>query len=169
MVGRSFSFWSSDVDIYFKDDFLGGAMPEIKDVIIHGKYSQISLIIDKRPVFIYDRKDNHLVAKDDGFYSCFRYEKPSDRWQAFGGRKFDIPMKDGTIEHAFGQWWDDWKKEFSKEEVIHCGAKTIDGLNKCYVFTSCIVHKSKVNKWLEKNTPSTDYYKYERKPCQNKD
>ncbi len=46
-----------------------------------------------------------LLAKDGPFYAAYKFEKPQGRFQAFAGRKFTIPMLDGTSTLAEGQWW----------------------------------------------------------------
>ena len=102
-------------------------MPKIIDVIIHGKYKQISVVLDSMPVFLYERKGNRLEAEDDGFYNSYGFETPSKRWKAFAGRKFDIPLKDGTVEKAFGQWWDVDPKDL-REETVNVGIGTIEML-----------------------------------------
>lgn len=135
-------------------------MPNIIDIIIHGKYKQISLIIDKKPVLIYEHKGNLLIAENDGFYNCYKYDQCFPNWKAFGGRRFDIPIKDGMVEHAFGQWWDYWNNEITTEPTIQCGAATIEKLHKCYVFCAYHVSKKKIDNWLEINEPSANYYKY---------
>ena len=135
-------------------------MPKIIDVIIHGKYKQISVVLDSMPVFLYDRTGNRLEAEDDGFYKSYGFETPLERWKAFGGSKFDIPIKDGTVEKAVGQWWDVEPKD-PKEEIINVGIGTLERLKTCYVFMSGRISKKKLTDWLEKNNPSEDYHKYD--------
>ena len=137
-------------------------MPNIVDVIIHGPYYQISVVIDVNPKMVYERKRNLLVAEDDGFWDCLAFETPSKNWQAFGGRKFDILMKDGSVEHAHGQWWAYWATGIAPYPTESLGIATLEDLRKCYVFCSGIISTAKLDDWLSKNTPSTDYYKYDR-------
>ena len=87
-------------------------MPKIIDVIIT-KNKQIFVIVDKKPKFLYERKGDLLVADDDGFYNTYYYERPNKYSKAFGGREFGIQLKDGNVEHAFGQWWDGKHQEKS--------------------------------------------------------
>lgn len=135
-------------------------MPKIIDVIIT-KNSQIFLILDEMPEFKYERRGNCLVASYDGFYNTYYYYRPGRHWKAFAGREFDIPMKDGTVEHAFGQWWDGKQQENAPEKIVHVGYKTIDKLKECYVFIGGHVSKKKLEDWLSKNKPSENYYKYD--------
>jgi len=142
-------------------------MPNIVDVIIHSchgyleGHKQIFVIIDKPVNFLYERKGKYLVASDDGFYSCYEYDRPSKNWEAFGGRKFDIPMKDGTIEKAFGQWWDGGHSQNAPEKIVSIGVGTIEELHKCYVFMGGHISKKKLDEWLSNHEPSTDYDKYD--------
>lgn len=137
-------------------------MPEIKDIIIHGPYKQVFIVLDKKPEFKYERKGSLLIASDDGCYSCYGFERPVGRMKAFAGREFDIPLKNGGVEHANGQWWDHWPRGW-KEETISCGIGTLEDLRRCYVFTGCHVSKAKIAAWLENNEPSSNYCKYDEK------
>ena len=143
-------------------------MPEIIDVIIHstngfagGDFKQVFLVLDKMPNFIYERKGNCLIASDDGFYDTLYYEKPFGRFKAFAGREFDIPLKDGTVEKATGQWWDGKHQENAPEPIVSVGYSTIEQLHRCYVFSGGHISKAKLDKWMEMNEPSTDYRKYD--------
>lgn len=138
-------------------------MPEIKDIIIHGEYKQMSIVLDEMPKFLYERRGNCLVASDDGFYGCYFYDRPSKNWEAFAGRKFDISMKGGTIEHAHGQWWDGKHQENAPEPIVNAGISTPDKLASCYVFMSSHISQKKVEAWLQQNKPASDYYKYKKR------
>ena len=142
-------------------------MPNIIDIIIHtpkAKYygNQIFLVLDEMPSFKYERIGQWLHAEDSGFFSQYKYDRPGPNWKAFAGRKFDIPMKDGTTEHAYGQWWDAINTELIGVETCSPGIKTLEKLEECYVFVGGIaVKKSIVEDWLEENKHSTDYSKYD--------
>lgn len=139
-------------------------MPNIVDVLIHkNSYDdQIFLVIDTPLNFIYERKGNFLGAEDGGFYDCLGYEH-SNFSKAFAGREFDIPMKDGTKIHATGQWWSVYPIEFFQDvDIVSVGAATLEELNKCYVFSSAKILKSKLDGWLASNKPSYDYRKYDK-------
>jgi hypothetical protein len=141
-------------------------MPKIIDVIHHfpksynGEFRQDFVVLDKLPEFLYEKKGVCLIASDDGFYDCLFYDTPGKNWKAFAGREFDLKMKDGTIIHASGQWWDGKHQENAPEPIVRVGIGTIEGLGKCNVFSSGHISKVKYEEWLSKNTPSNDYYKY---------
>lgn len=139
-------------------------MPNIIDVIIHGKYEQVFVVLDRMPKFTYERRGNCLVAEDDGCYNTYYYERPtSERFRAFAGRKFDIPMKDGTVEKASGQWWDGKHHEAATEPIVDVGINTIAGLHSCYVFMSGHISKAKFDDWMSHNKPATNYNKYDKR------
>lgn len=138
-------------------------MPKIVDAIVMHHYGipHYYLVLDEMPKFVFERKGNRLDAEDDGFFESYGYEAPSERWQAFGGRKFDLPLKDGTVEHASGQWW--WCAPLvsaNPGKIVSVGLSTLENLGKCYVFTSGSIAKSKLDAWLSDNEPSTNYEKY---------
>ncbi len=141
-------------------------MPNIIDIIHHtaypfGKpYIQVFVVVDVRPHLLYERRGNLLVGDDDGFYNCFKYERPGATWKAFAGREFDIEMKDGSIEHAYGQWWDYWGKDIVPESTYSIGVGTPESLWECNVFSSYHVSTAKYNAWLSNHKPSTYYEKY---------
>jgi len=144
-------------------------MPKIIDVIIHQPkepYSaQTMLVLDKMPDFRYRREGNLLLAEDGGFYSCYFHERPTPNSKAFGGAVFDIPLLDGGVERAEGQWWCGSHPIGREMEVVQPGYNTIAGLHKCYVFTGgATVEKRLIDNWLERNEASRDYRKYEKKP-----
>ena len=138
-------------------------MPQILDAIVLTSYGvkHYYLVLDAMPKFVFERQGKYLVAEDDGFSECYGYEKPDKNWQAFGGLKFDLPLKDGTVEHCYGQWW--WSAPLvsnSPGPIMSVGIATIESLRKCYVFSSGNVLKQKLEAWLAVNEPSTEYYKY---------
>ena len=138
-------------------------MPTIQDVIIHGEHKQVSIVLDKMPEFIYEKKGEYLLfAEDDSFYESYAYER-SAHAKAFAGREFDIPMKDGSIIKANGQWWDSGIRAATPEDITQVGINTLDGLKKCYVFFSAKINATKLNKWLENNKASADHWKYDER------
>ena len=142
-------------------------MIQIIDVIKHkNKYStQTMIVIDKHPEFKYKRVGDMLIAEDSGFFSFYKYKKPSKNWEAFAGREFDIHLDSGEIEKAYGQWWDHLPEDYS--DLVYCfGTQTEEGLARCNVFHSSKVDKVLVDEWLADNEPSNNYHKYDTK---NKD
>lgn len=137
---------------------------EIKDIIIHGPCNQISIIVSRYPDFRYEfRGPDYLLAEDDGFYNSYGYEEPDRYSRAFAGRKFDIPLKDGGVVKAHGQWWAKWSIAQVSEPTIIVGVSTIEMLHQCYVFMSMRVKKSHIDEWMKRHAPASDYYKYNKK------
>lgn len=133
-------------------------MPQIKDVIIHGPFKQVSVIVDAMPMFVYERRGNYLFAADGGWYDCYEIEPGSKG--AFGGREFDIPMRDGTVIHAFGQIWSSGVSKNAPEPIASVGVASIEALDRCYCFFGGNVSRAKLDVWLSSNQPSSDYSKY---------
>ena len=139
-------------------------MIKIIDVIKHqNKYGyQWFLVINRKPDFIYERNGNFLIAEDSGFFNFYFYERPTPGFYAFAGRKFDIKLKNGGVEKAFGQWWDKTPPDYV-ELLYHFGYGTPEGLAKCNVFCSGSIDKVLVDKWLDENEPSNNYNKYNKR------
>jgi len=136
---------------------------EILDVIHHRNryYTQRFLVLNRRPVFCYERVDGWLIAEDSGFFDFYHYGRPSGGFVAFAGRKFDIPMQDGSTEKAYGQWWFGTPPDY-RELVYGTAYGTPEGLAKCNVFCSIAVDRDIVDAWLSENTPSNNYFKYKK-------
>lgn len=119
-----------------------------------------SVIVDRMPVFLYETADDvHFYANDDGFYA--NYHKKHDRHaDAFAGREFKIPMKDGTFLEAKGQYWAGGNGY--TEPVREVGINTIDGLHKSHIYYSGCVSEKKLNDWLANNKHSVCRNKYEK-------
>lgn len=140
-------------------------MPKILDAIRLNSYGidAYYLVLDEMPTFVFERTGKHLFAEHDGFSRCYAYETPGPNWQAFGGWKFDIPLKDGTVEHASGQWWDCSPLGMkARQPRTSVGIATVEMLEKCYVFTGGVIETEKLEEWLASNEPSTDYEKYRK-------
>lgn len=134
-------------------------MPKILDVIIHGQFKQVSVLVDRVPDFKYKRVGDWLLASNDGWYDSLQIV-PRSKW-AFGGRKFDIPMEDGTQFHCHGQVWAAFLKEHAQEPTCSVGVATREQLDKCYVFMGGRVSATKLTDWLAENEPKCDYYFYD--------
>lgn len=137
---------------------------KIIDIIDHkNKYDiQRFVVLNKKPVYIYERKNGWLIAEDSGFFNFYRYDTPSGRFYAFCGRKFDIPLIDGSVEKAYGQWWDGVPGDY-QELTIHIGYGTPEGLAKCNVFCGASADPYIIEKWLSKNETSNNYNKYDKR------
>lgn len=101
-----------------------------------------ALVLEKEPELIYTKYDSHTIVGTDGlFHVCYGYERPDERWKAFGGRKFELPLSDGTTEFCNGQWWASMTSRAVKElgitednKAVSVTACSIDNLKRCYVF-----------------------------------
>ena len=111
------------------------------------------------PEFIYERVGNYLIAEDDGFYYFYGYKKSTE---AFCGREFDIPLANGDVEKATGQWWQSFPEDY-QELVYSLGISTPDLLGKCHVFYSANVDIQIVDEWLSNNEFSNNYRKYDKR------
>lgn len=138
-------------------------MPSIVDVILLKPYGCeiYYLVLDEMPRFAFERRADRLVAECDGFYECYRHERPTAYSKAFGGREFDILLKDGTVERAKGQWWwSGYPENEATGKIMSVGIATLETLAKCYVWSSGNIQKSKLDEWLSGHESSTDYEKY---------
>lgn len=120
------------------------------------------IVTDRKPVFVYERKGIWLIAEDSGFFGFYKYDPPGHSWRAFGGREFDIPLKNGSIEKAYGQWWDYMPPDHNGL-LIETGYGTPEELSKCNVFCSVRVDPLLIDKWLAKNEPSNNYHRYDKR------
>ncbi|WP_426269193.1 hypothetical protein ACN9MB_13275 [Dyella kyungheensis] len=117
-----------------------------------------SLIVDRMPKLVYERTGNSLVSHDDGVYDFLAIE--SGTKDAFGGREFDIALTDGTVYRATGDVWSVAPPKHI-EPTVSVGIGTLHKLQQCYVFSGASVAVTKLQSWLDANTPSNDYYKYD--------
>jgi hypothetical protein len=134
----------------------------IEDVLYYSsQYGQHwYLILDRMPAPLFERKGNWLIGEDSGFFKFYAYEAPGPGWKAFGGSKFDIPLKDGSVEHAYGQWWDYKPADFEPTTRAY-GMATKAALAHCHVFTGGFhVDQVLVDDWLQQHEPSNNYNKY---------
>ena len=131
-------------------------MPKIIDVIHTNK--QIFIVLDELPNFVYERRGKFLEAEDSGFFNFYKFDLFGNN-KAFGGRRFDIPLKDGSVEKAHGQWWDSVPNDYYGL-LYNVGISTLDKLANCYVFHSGKIDKKILDEWLRENAPSKDYHKY---------
>ena len=131
---------------------------KILDIIYYRESYYI--IIDRAPVFVYERKgDKLLIAEDSGFFNFLKYSNPSGNFYAFGGHKFDIPMTNGTTKEAYGQWWDTVPRDYSGL-LYSVGYSTIEELNNHNVFCGGNIDQLVIDQWLNEDLPSNNYNKY---------
>lgn len=99
----------------------------------------IGLVVDEIPQIVYEEYGKFLIGSDDKgvLFNCLVYERPIGVFKAFGGREFDLPMKDGSVTHCYGQYWHDTFNNASKVlgfKLASITIQTLDDLKKCYVF-----------------------------------
>lgn len=90
------------------------------------------LVLNRKPKFRYVKFGARLIAKDGPFADVL--EGPWGN-NAFGGIEFDIPMTDGTVIRAKGNWW-----ASNLPGYCSIGISTEDDLRNCYVFGSGLVN-----------------------------
>ncbi len=127
-----------------------------------------AFVLDEMPKFIYYKIGNDIIYGTNGlFYQCYKYEKMSSAFKAFGGSKFSIPLNTGEIIECYGQWWDGGYDILEKElgiKLIHATYNTIENLKNCYVYTGSAVDKNKFKELIESSGDLYyhDYYDYEK-------
>lgn len=82
----------------------------ILGVTFHPMYKKTCFLLDKPPTFIYEDDANSrraLVATDyeTGLMSRYIFQQSGPGFKAFAGREFDIPLTNGEVVHADGNWW----------------------------------------------------------------
>lgn len=88
---------------------------KILDVKFDGYYDfdntpRLKLLVDHIPTdLVYDQKGNSYFAEKDGFVDFYYYQSPGE---GFGGRKFDLNMKDGSVKSLYGPWSSNSKAMF---------------------------------------------------------
>lgn len=123
-----------------------------------------ALVLNKHPQIKYERHGGYLFGLDEHgiFVNVYKYETPIGRFVAFAGREFDIPMEDGTVIKAKGQWWDAGGNELAKalgSEIVSATVNTKEDLSKCYVFYEL---KADANEYQKlRNTYSGKVYDYD--------
>lgn len=129
--------------------------------VINEKSGQRFVVLNRLPDFKYVKKGNLLLAEDSGFYSCYYYGRPDKYSQAFAGRKFDIPMLDGSVIKASGQWWNGEHPIYKEIKAVRHGYSTIDKLKRCFVFTGGVLFNESLLNTCAKNP--VEYWELERK------
>lgn len=114
-----------------------------------------AFVLNRMPEFKYQYLEGNqsiLYAEDGGFYSVFKYDRPSGNWQAFAGREFDLPLIDGGVVKCKGQWWGDGMSLVTEKlnlEFSSVTYSTVDRLRDCYVFTGASIESGALNKMYE--------------------
>jgi hypothetical protein len=131
-----------------------------------------AIVLDTPPILEYTKisglygAGGLLYGTDGIFYECYRYETPFKNWEAFAGRKFDIPLHDGTIEHCYGQWWHGGHDKIEKLlGITLCSVtySTIEKLKNCYVFSGDAADSVKFEELLDTHDgPLYGYREFEQ-------
>lgn len=75
---------------------------KIDPVLDFDNISYFKILVDKIPEdMVYECKDNHYFAENDGYVEFFYYVRPGE---GYGGRHFTLNMKDGTQKVLKGPW-----------------------------------------------------------------
>jgi len=103
----------------------------------------LALVFDEKINFVYTKiDDNTIIGEYKGLYDCLF--RQGDNGDAFAGRKFDIELSDGKIEHCHGQWWSG--KNVSATlligECVYLSYSYTEYLVGCYVYTGGIIDKT---------------------------
>lgn len=129
----------------------------------------IAYVLDKPIEFKFYKQGSLIIGLDDSctFISCYYYDRPTPGFYAFGGRKFDIHLENGEVEHCYGQWWSGGHSKAAEllgEELVHVTYETKDELKKCYVFTGSSAIKSKLEELRQSYSGEIyGYWDYEAK------
>lgn len=141
-------------------------MEEFKIVAVV-KFNQLeAYVLNRLPEFKYKKIGSIMYGIDSGLFQCYSYESCDDRWKAFGGRKFDIKLENGEIEHCYGQWWNGGHDKIAKLEnieLIGITFQTVENLKDCYVFTGGSIDKEFKSKLRAEYTGNIyEYREYEK-------
>lgn len=90
-----------------------------------------ALVLNRAPRPLYEFSGKDLIGRDGPFIDVLKYDPPSGRFKAFAGREFDVPMADGSMVKASGQYWSAGLKG-----AVDAAWGTESGLKNCYVFKS---------------------------------
>lgn len=116
--------------------------------------SSTALVLNRMPDFKYQKEGKLLWAKDGPFYSCYYYENPSSTFQAFAGRRFNLPLIGGGVEECTGQWWDGGDGNLSDIlglDIVRATIRTVDDLIDCYVFMGAYCDKSELDRMISEH------------------
>lgn len=131
-----------------------------------------ALVFKEEIVFNYEKHGNIIIGVDSTglLIQCYKYDRPSPGFYAFGGNKFTLTMIDGTIIECYGQWWDGGYKEAEKilgSNLINVAYNTKDNLKDCYVYYGATAIEKKLghlkNEYKkEKGLKVFEYREYEK-------
>ena len=118
----------------------------------------LAYVLDEKYSLTYEQYENLLVGSDDTntFYNVLYYSPCGGNPNfggnyAFGGRKFDLQMKNGTVTHCYGQYWDGRYSDAEKIlgiEFADFPNGTMEHLRECYVFYGGTIDHKKLNQMM---------------------
>ncbi|MBO1003150.1 hypothetical protein [Pseudogracilibacillus auburnensis] len=131
---------------------------------------RVALVLKKPLKFTYEKHGDLLIGTDNlgVFVNIFLYRRPVGKWKAFGGREFDIPMKDGSVIKATGQWWDGGlsrAEEILGQEIVNVTAEDIESLKSCYVYCGIYAFKDKYEELIKGYKGEVYGYREFEKKC----
>jgi len=126
----------------------------------------VAYVLDHAPQLKYNKIGEIIYGTDGVFYDCYYYERPSGRFRAFAGRKFNITLDNGEIIKCDGQWWNGGQRAVEKtigRSLGHITAGSIQELRKCYVFSGYLVDVVNFKEMASDfDGPVFPYYDYEK-------
>jgi hypothetical protein len=128
--------------------------------LVHNDCGAYYVIFDEIPKMTYEKHGFDFIgsAYDNNggivFSKYLKYENWPDA-HAFGGRKLELLMKDGSIKKIWNHWYDAGYCGIHGK-FISIGAGILDDLKKCFVFCSYNINEAIFNRMLD------EYYKYDK-------
>ncbi len=121
------------------------------EILAMTKFNSGEAMVLKNPINLtyYKFGNNTIIGTDGLFIQTYKYEAPSERFRAFGGREFELTMHDGEVVKCNGQWWDGITQtaiDLIDDEIVHVTANSVDDLSNCYVFYGYRALKSSYEK-----------------------
>ena len=125
-------------------------------------------VLDSKYKLTYEKHGDLLIGSDetDTFFDVLYYQYPVGRKEygshAFGGREFDVDMKDGTKTHCWGQYWSGRFREAEKILGIafaNLPHATVEHLQDCYVFYSGTACRLKLEQMIDAFCSENPEYK----------
>jgi hypothetical protein len=132
-----------------------------------------AFVVDSDPQLLFSGHGDILIGEDETetVYSVYQYGACGGNPNfggnyAFGGRKFYLPMKDGSVTHCYGQWWDGGYKK--AEEILGISLasfthSTKEQLKSCYVFYGGTINAGKLSALIDEfyvEHPNYEPYEY---------
>lgn len=115
---------------------------KIKIIAIIGNVNNgLAYVLNRDLKYIYTKIDEDtIIGEDEGVLEFYKRDTKGSLFgkTAFGGRKFILPLSDGTQEECYGQWWDGMSKSakelFNYQNLADFPHATINDLKQFYLF-----------------------------------